>query len=72
MYLIKTKVNILPYLKTIYFYENFTSITMLIEIILINPMYACHFYIHVQIMIQNITVSEIHENTFKSRKSFVL
>ena len=35
-------------------------------------MYASQYYIHVQIMIQNITVPDIHGNTFKFEKTFVL
>ena len=28
-------------------------------------MYVSHYYIHVQVMIQNIIVHDIHENIFK-------
>ena len=34
-------------------------------------MYAYQFHIHVQFMIQNITVPEINGKTFKSEKAFV-
>ena len=34
-------------------------------------MYAYQFYIHVQIMIQNITIPEINGNTFNFEKAFV-
>ena len=34
-------------------------------------MYAYQFHIHVQIMIQNITVPEINGNTFNFEKAFV-
>ena len=44
---------------------------MLMYIILINPMYAYQFHIHVQIMIQNIIVLEINGNAFNSEKVFV-
>ena len=35
-------------------------------------MYAFQYYIHVQIMIQNIIVHDIHENTFKFENAFVI